>query len=155
VIVPVMHSELVEVRQYITNEEFLTGYGLVQGLPGPMFSFTAYAGGMAARDSGIFVQIMSAAVSGIGIFLPGVLLIYFVYPVWEELKQIKAVKISLTGINAVAGGLIAVAAVILMKASGFQIENLIVTAVSVALLMSRKVPAPLIVVAAILGGVFV
>ncbi len=155
VIVPVMHSELVEVRQYITNEEFLTGYGLVQGLPGPMFSFTAYAGGMAARDSGIFVQIMSAAVSGIGIFLPGVLLIYFVYPVWEELKQIKAVKISLTGINAVAGGLIAVAAVILMKASGFQIENLIVTAVSVALLISRKVPAPLIVVAAILGGVFV
>ncbi len=155
VIVPVMHSELVEVRQYITNEEFLTGYGLVQGLPGPMFSFTAYAGGMAARDSGIFVQIMSAAVSGIGIFLPGVLLIYFVYPVWEELKQIKAVKISLTGINAVAGGLIAVAAVILMKASGFQIENLIVTAVSVALLMSRKVPAPLIVVAAILVGVFV
>lgn len=98
---------------------------------------------------------MSAAVSGIGIFLPGVLLIYFVYPVWEELKQIKTVKISLTGINAVAGGLIAVAAVILMKASGFQIENLIVTAVSVALLMSRKVPAPLIVVAAILGGVFV
>jgi chromate transporter len=45
--------------------------------------------------------------------------------------------------------------VILMKASGFQIENLIVTAVSVALLMSRKVPAPLIVVAAILGGMFV
>jgi len=155
VIVPVMHSELVEVRRYITNEEFLTGYGLVQGLPGPMFSFTAYAGGMAARDSGVLMQILSAAVSGIGIFLPGVLLIYFVYPFWEELKQIKAVKISLKGINAVAGGLIAIAAVILMRASGFELDNIIVTAISVGLLLSKKIPAPLIVVLAVVAGVVV
>ncbi|HAS72527.1 MAG TPA: chromate transporter, partial [Clostridiales bacterium UBA8960] len=43
VVVPVMYSELVEVNAYMTNSEFLTGYGLVQGLPGPMFSFSAYA----------------------------------------------------------------------------------------------------------------
>lgn len=47
VVVPLMYSELVEVNQYMTNQEFLTGFGLVQGLPGPMFSFSAYAGGMA------------------------------------------------------------------------------------------------------------
>ena len=27
----------------MTSKEFLTGFGLVQGLPGPMFSFSAYA----------------------------------------------------------------------------------------------------------------
>ena len=31
VVVPLMYSELVEVNQYMTNEEFLTGFGLVQG----------------------------------------------------------------------------------------------------------------------------
>lgn len=81
VVVPVMHSELVEVRAYMTNQEFLTGFGLVQGLPGPMFSFSAYAGGMAARGSGALFQVAGAFAGGIGIFMPGLLLIYFIYPV--------------------------------------------------------------------------
>ena len=90
---------------------------------------------------------------GIGIFLPGLLLIYFVYPIWEQLKAVRAIRVALTGINAVAGGLIAIAAVILMQASGFHVENLAVTALSIILLASRKVPAPLIVVAALAAGV--
>ncbi|MBM4152738.1 MAG: chromate transporter, partial [Kiritimatiellaceae bacterium] len=57
VVVPLMHSELVELKHYMTSAEFLTGYGLVQGLPGPMFSFAAYAGGMAARGGSILQQL--------------------------------------------------------------------------------------------------
>jgi chromate transporter len=145
VVVPVMYSELVDVKSYMTHQEFLTGYGLVQGMPGPMFSFSAYAGGMSYRDGGVFMQTVAAVIGGIGIFLPGLLLIYFVYPVWENLKQIKGIKVSLKGINAVAGGLIAVAAVILMQKSGFSLDNLMVTGLTMLLLLTRKVPAPLIV----------
>lgn len=152
VVVPVMHSELVQVNPYMTNQEFLTGYGLVQGLPGPMFSFSAYAGGMAARSGGPIVQILGAIAGGIGIFLPGLLLIYFIYPVWENLKKIKGVKVSLKGINAVAGGMIGVAAIILMQQSGFTIENIIVTSMTVLLLMTKKVPAPFMVLAVIVAG---
>lgn len=153
VVVPVMYSELVEVKAFMTHQEFLTGYGLVQGLPGPMFSFSAYAAGMAYRDGGTFLQIAAAIIGGVGIFLPGLLLIYFVYPVWETLKQIKAIKISLKGINAVAGGLIAVAAVILMQKSGFSIDNLAVTGLTIVLLSIKKIPAPLIVVLALVLGI--
>lgn len=152
VVVPVMYSELVEQRQYMTSPEFLTGYGLVQGLPGPMFSFSAYAGGMAGRPGGPCVQVAAAVLGGIGIFLPGLLLIYFIYPVWESLKGIKAIKVSLKGINAVAGGMIAVAAVILMIKNGFSVDNLLVSALTVVLLGTKKVPAPLIVVLALLAG---
>jgi chromate transporter len=152
VVVPVMYSELVEVNQYMTNQEFLTGYGLVQGLPGPMFSFSAYAGGMAANDSGVLVQTIAALLSGIGIFLPGLLLIYFVYPVWENLKKIKGIKVSLKGINAVAGGLIFIAAVILMQRSGFEIDNVIVMVVSIMVLLTKKIPAPILVLATLLAG---
>lgn len=152
VVVPVMHSELVELNQYMTNAEFLTGYGLVQGLPGPMFSFSAYAGGLAARGGSTFLQVMGAVVGGIGIFLPGLLLIYFIYPVWENLKKIKGIKISLKGINAVAGGLITVSAIILMQKSGFHIENILVTMATILALLTKKIPAPLLVVGVLILG---
>lgn len=152
VVVPLMYSELVEVAKYMTNQEFLTGYGLVQGLPGPMFSFSAYAGGMAAREGGTLMQILGAMVSGIGIFLPGLLLIYFVYPIWESLKGIKAIKISLNGITAVAGGLITVAAIILMQKSGFVLDNMAITFLVVIILLMKKIPAPLIVLGTIMIG---
>ncbi|MBN1686026.1 MAG: chromate transporter, partial [Spirochaetales bacterium] len=147
--------ELVDVQSFMTSAEFLTGYGLVQGLPGPMFSFAAYAGGMAARGGSPLLQVIGAVIGGVGIFLPGLLLIYFVYPLWEDLKKIRAIRISLTGINAVAGGLIAIAAVILMLASGFSVANMIVTAIAAVLLAFTRVPAPLIVIAALAAGFIV
>ncbi len=152
VVVPVMHTELVEVNGFMTNQEFLTGYGLVQGLPGPLFSFSAYAGGMAARGSGTMYQVLGSIAGGIGIFLPGLLLIYFVYPVWEQLKKIKGIKISLKGVKAVAGGLIAVSAIILMQKSGFTLENILVTGLTAGLLLTKKIPAPIIVVLALVAG---
>lgn len=155
VVVPVMHSELVELRGYMTDAEFLTGYGFAQGIPGPMFSFAAYAGGMAARGSSWIMQVAGALIGGIGIFLPGVLLIFFVYPVWAQLKQIKAIRVALKGIAAVAGGMIAAAAIILMRTSGLTLLNLGVSAVTVVLLATRRIPAPLIVLLAFFAGFMV
>lgn len=152
VVVPLMYSELVEVNQFMTNQEFLTGFGLVQGLPGPMFSFSAYAGGMASRGGSALTQVLGAIAGGVSIFLPGLLLIYFIYPIWENLKKIKGIKVSLKGITAVAGGLITIAAVILMQNSGFFIDNIIVMFLTIALLLTKKVPAPLIVLMAIVAG---
>lgn len=152
VVVPLMYSELVEVNRFMTNQEFLTGFGLVQGLPGPMFSFSAYAGGMAARGGSVLTQVLGAIAGGVGIFLPGLLLIYFIYPIWENLKKIKGIKVSLKGITAVAGGLIAIAGIILMQNSGFAIDNIIVTLVVMILLLSKKVPAPLIVLLTLVAG---
>lgn len=155
VVVPLMFSELVDTHAYMTNQEFLTGYGLVQGIPGPMFSFSAYAGGMAARGHGPIIQIIGALLSGIGIFLPGTLLIFFAMPVWEKLREIRAIKISLKGINAVAGGMIASSAIRIMQRSGFTLENIIVFAVVAILLLTKKIPAPLIVLLVLIAGILI
>ena len=152
VVVPLMFSELVEVNQYMTNQEFLTGFGLVQGLPGPMFSFSAYAGGMAARGGSVFFQVLGAMAGGIGIFLPGLLLIYFIYPIWENLKKIKGIRTSLKGITAVAGGLITTAAIVLMQKSGFFMDNILVMVITVLLLFWRRIPAPIIVLGVLVAG---
>lgn len=152
VVIPMMYSDLVETAKRLSAQEFLTGFGLVQGLPGPMFSFSAFAGGMAANGAGVMRQLLGAGAAGIGIFLPGVLLIYFVYPIWEQLKQIRAIKISLKGITAVAGGLIAAAALVLFVKNGFSLDVLIATFATTALLFVKKIPAPLIVMLMLIAG---
>lgn len=146
VVIPLMYSELVDVNNFMSSQEFLTGYGLVQGIPGPMFSFSAYAGGLSVTDPTIFSQVAGALISGIGIFLPGVLLIYFVYPMWENLKLIKGFRVALKGVTAVTGGLMAVAAVVLTQQSGLTWENLLITLVTVVLLYTKKIPVPLIII---------
>lgn len=147
-----MFSELVEINHFMTGQEFLTGFGIVQGMPGPMFSFAAYAGGMAARGHSILYQIFGAMIGGIGIFLPGLLLIFFVYPIWEQLKAIRGIKISLSGITAVAGGFIVAAAVLLFIQNGFVPVSIAVSVLSFLLLYSKKVPAPIIVSLSIILG---
>ena len=155
VVVPVMQSELVEVREYITNQEFLAGYGLVQGLPGPMFSFAAFVGGMAARGTGVAAQIFGAVIGAVGIFLPGLLLIYFVYPIWEDVRRIRGIRIALKGASAVAGGLVVASAVVLAFAAGISILNVAIALTTAALLFTKKIPAPLIVLGALLAGVVI
>jgi len=154
VIVPVMHNELVNIRQAMSHEEFLTGYGLVQGMPGPMFSFAAYAGGMAARGGTWLLQMAGAVAGGIGIFLPGLLLIYFVEPLWQDLKQMKAVRLSIRGINAVAGGMLAAAAAIMLQhISG--IPQLAVATIAMLVLRFTPIPAPVLVGAVLLAGALI
>jgi chromate transporter len=155
VVIPYMFSDLVEIQKFMTSEAFLTGFGIVQGIPGPMFSFSAYAGGLAAQNSGPIVQVLGAFIAGVSIFLPGTLLIFFIYPVWENLKKVKGIKLSLSGITAVAGGLIATAAIVLMRSNGLSLENIIAVAITVILLLTKKIPAPLIVILAILFGFIV
>ncbi len=154
VVVPLMFNQLVDISGVMTSEEFLTGYGLVQGLPGPMFSFSAYAGGMAGREFGIIGQTAMGFLSGILIFLPGNLLIYFVYPVWNDLRKMKGIKIALKGINAVASGMIFVASLILLQQVGIAIDNILVIVVSSIILLWGKIPAPLLVLA-VLGLGFI
>ena len=153
VVIPLMNSELVDLHHYMTHQDFLTGYGIVQGMPGPMFSFAAYAGGMAASGGHWLTQLLGAMAGGLGIFLPGLLLIYFVYPIWEDLKQIKGIKVSLRGITAVAGGLVLTSALILLQKSGLSWDNVLVMALTVVLLLWKKIPAPLIVVMMMILGI--
>lgn len=152
VVVPYMYHDLVEKFGYLTSQEFLTGFGLVQGLPGPMFSFSAYAGGMAMRGFGVLPQIFGGLLSAVGIFLPGILLVYFFFPVWEQFKQIKGFRVALKGVGAIAAGLIASAGVLLFLRSGVTWINAAVVFVTAALLFWKKIPAPLIVIGMLILG---
>ncbi|WP_037571225.1 chromate efflux transporter [Spirochaeta cellobiosiphila] len=155
VVIPVMLTEMVDIKSWITIDQFLTGYGLVQGLPGPMFSFAAFVGVFISTSYNSLNQILSGVLAGISIFLPGTLLIYFIYPIWEEIRDNKYIKSSLYGIRSSAGGLLASSAIRLLYDNDFTIPNLLITAVTVLLLTVIKFPAPLIVLLVLIVGIII
>ncbi len=152
VLIPMMYEQFVNFKDYLTSEEFLAGYGMVQALPGPVFSFSTYVGGMALKDMGTTGHIIGALIGTVGIFLPGTLLIFFVTPIWESLKQYPFIQRSLEGVNAVAAGMVAAAAFLLMQSIGFDFLNIGVAIGTFLLLMFTRIPSPAIVVFCLLLG---
>lgn len=152
VLIPYMYSGLVEQFGFMSSEAFMTGYGLVQGLPGPMFSFSAYAGGLASSELGVFGQTIGALLSVTAIFLPAVLLIFFLLPLWEELKDMQNIKRILIGVVAVAIGLIASTGIIMAQNMTWQIDRLVVLALTVVVIRIQRIPAPLWVIMVVLAG---
>ncbi|MDP9046555.1 MAG: chromate transporter, partial [Bacteroidota bacterium] len=120
----------------------------------PTFSFTSFLGGitMANKGGNIFGQVIGSLVAVIGINAPGLILILFIVPFWNDLKKITRIKNSLSGINAVAVGFMATALILLVRPFGLQwISYLIMVAVFL-LLYFTKIKTPVIIIIGILLG---
>lgn len=117
VLTPLLYTEFVQYapKHYLTSEEFLSGYALVQALPGPVFSFSSFIGALSMRDFGIGGEIVGAIMSAAGIFLPGTFLIFFMIRIWDSLKSFRAIRAAMEGIVSANAGLVAAAAVILFQ----------------------------------------
>ena len=71
VLMPMMYEQYVvrKKTQYLTKEQYLTGWGLVRAIPGPVFSVASYTGGMVLKDSGKYMQLLGCIIGCVGIFL--------------------------------------------------------------------------------------
>ncbi len=154
VLIPLMYTEFVQYapKQYLTAQEFLTGYAFAQSLPGPVFSFSAYIGALAMRDYGIAGELTGALLSAAGIFLPGTFLIFFVIRFWESLKTFRAVRASLEGITAASTGLVVAAAIILFQPLPNTFTSVGFAVGIFALLTFTRIPHPLIIIGGLLLG---
>ncbi|MBE9602528.1 chromate efflux transporter [Pedobacter sp. MC2016-24] len=156
VLVPLMFTEFVEMKHYLSSSGFLSGFALQQALPGPTFSFTSYLGALSMRNFGYGLtgQILGGVVGVIGINLPGLILVLFIVPFWEDLKKITRIKYSLTGINAVSVGFIIAAFILLVIPVGLNILSMCIMVVTFLVLNYTRISTPLIVLAGILIGYF-
>ena len=154
VLVPLMYTEFVEVKHYLTNSEFLSGYALQQALPGPTFSFTSFLGGISMGNKGgsLIGQVAGSVVAVIGINSPGLILILFIVPFWNDLKKITRIKNSLSGINAVAVGFMATALILLVRPFGLDLLSYVIMAVTFLLLYFTRIKTPVIIVVGIVLG---
>lgn len=90
---------------WVSDDAFLAGYGAAQAVPGPLFSFAAYLGTIAAPVRGL----VGAAIGLVGIFLPGFLILLGVLPFWHGLRRYSAAQAMMRGVNAAVVGLLGAA----------------------------------------------
>lgn len=142
------------------SKDLLTGYGLVQAIPGPVFSICSYEGGMLMGGGSATWQLLGCVIATVAVFLPSTLLLFFFFPIYENLKHHVIIFRALEGINAAIIGIIWASGIVLFKTiaplelSNFMevIAKLIVVIITFSLLNYSKVPAPWIVIGWLLLG---
>lgn len=98
VVLPLLQTQVVT-KGWVTNEQFLAGYGMAQAVPGPLFTFATYLGMVSFGWKG-------AIVATIAIFLPSFLLVIGTLPFWEWIRQHARFQAAFHGIHAAVVGIL-------------------------------------------------
>ncbi|HSP58433.1 MAG TPA: chromate efflux transporter [Halomonas sp.] len=105
VVLPLLEAEVVQ-SGWVSAEEFLTGYGAAQAVPGPLFTFAAYLGAVMSPFGG---SLFGAALALVMIFLPGMLLLVAVLPHWNRFRRWDSAQALMRGANAAVVGILGAA----------------------------------------------
>jgi chromate transporter len=98
VVLPLLQAEVVP-PGWVSNDQFLAGYGAAQAVPGPLFTFAAYLGAVIGGWG-------TAALCLVAVFLPSFLLVIGALPFWEDLRRRVWAQSALRGVNAAVVGLL-------------------------------------------------
>ena len=102
VVLPLLQRAVV-VPGWIGNDAFLAGYGAVQAVPGPLFTFAAYLGTVMGPEPNGW---LGGVICLTAIYLPSFLLLVGILPFWEEFRRRTSVQAALRGVNAAVVGLL-------------------------------------------------
>jgi chromate transporter len=105
VVLPLLDAGVVQ-PGWVTREQFVTGYGAAQAVPGPLFTFASYLGAVSSVGPG---GAAGAALATLAIFLPGFLLLLGVLPFWNALLRRPWTGPLVRGANAAVVGILAAA----------------------------------------------
>lgn len=105
VVLPLLQAAVVD-PGWVSDPQFLAGYGAAQALPGPLFTFAAYLGAISSTGPG---GVAGALIALLAIFLPGFLLLLGVLPFWNGLRERPAAQAVMRGANAAVVGILAAA----------------------------------------------
>ena len=138
VVLPLLEVQFVQ-SGLMSSSDFLTGYGMTQAVPGPLFTFASYIGMMIAGVPG-------AIIATIAIFLPAFLLIIGALPFWLALNRFPGLRGAIAGANAAVVGILAAA--FFHPIATETIENgldIVIAAMFLWCLMRWKMPPYLLV----------
>jgi chromate transporter len=105
VVLPLLQAEVVT-PGWVSNEAFLSGYGLAQAVPGPLFTFAAYLGAVTGPAPN---GLAGAVVALLALLLPGMLLVYGMLPFWDALRTRPTAQAAMRGTNAAVVGILGAA----------------------------------------------
>ncbi len=148
VVLPLLRAEVVP-RGWISDDQFLAGYGAAQALPGPLFTFSAYLGA-AMRPGPSWVNGLYCLFA---IFLPAWLLVGGALPFWHRLRAKRWAQAALAGANAAVVGVLLAALYDPVFTEGVRGPRDVAAAiVAFGLLEHGKVPPWLVVAASAAAG---
>ncbi len=149
VVLPLLRAEVVP-PHWVTDNDFLAGYGAAQAVPGPLFTFSAYLGAVMGPEPNGW---RGALVGLAGLFLPSFLLVVGALPFWETLRRRMAVRAALAGINAAVVGLLLAALYDPVWVSAIHDRaDFALALAAFAALAVAKLPPWIVVVATAAGG---
>jgi chromate transporter len=150
VVLPLLHASVVD-PGWVSDGQFLAGYGAAQAVPGPLFTFAAYLGTVSGAPPG---GIAGGVVALLAIFAPAFLLVWGALPFWHDLRASAAFRRALAGTNAAVVGLLAAAlwTPVWTSAVGSPGDVAIVGAAFLALLTGRIPPIVVVVACALVAA---
>jgi chromate transporter len=149
VVLPLLQAEVVP-PGWVTNEEFIAGYGAAQAVPGPLFTFAAYLGAVMGPPPNGWVGALLCLVA---VFLPSFLLVIGALPFWEDLRSRPAAQAALKGVNAAVVGLLLAALYHPVWTAGItRAADFALAAAAFLLLFMWKTPPWLVVILCAVGG---
>jgi chromate transporter len=141
-IVPFLYGGVVDRFHWLTERQFLDAVAVAMITPGPVVITTAFIGYLVAGPLG-------ATVAALGVFLPCYLFVILPAPYFRRFASNVAVKGFVDGVTAAATGAIAGAAVVLGRRAIVDLPTaLIAIATLGTLVYVKRIPEPLVIVAA-------
>jgi chromate transporter len=146
-VVPFLHGGAVGAYGWLTERQFLDAVAVSMITPGPVVITVAFIGYLVAGPVG-------GLIAAIGMFLPTYLAVVLAAPSFHRVMASRHLKAAVDGVTAAATGAIAGAVVVLGRRAIIDAATLGIAAVTLLVLIRvRRVPEPLVIVAAGVVGV--
>jgi chromate transporter len=145
-IVPFLHGGVVEHNHWLTEQQFLDAVAVAMITPGPVVITVAFIGFLVAGFAG-------ASAAAVGVFVPCFLFVVIPAPYFHRVADNRSIKAFVDGVSAAAAGAIGGAAIVLGRRAIYDVPTVVLAVVTYAVLFKlKKVPEPLVIVAAGLVG---
>jgi len=145
-IVPFLHGGVVEHYHWLTERQFLDAVAVAMITPGPVVITVAFIGFLVAGFAG-------ASAAAVGVFLPCYLFVIVPAPYFQRIAGNRSIKAFVDGVSAAAAGAIGGAAIVLGRRAITDVATIVIAVMTFGVLFKvKKVPEPLVIVAAGLVG---
>jgi chromate transporter len=146
-VVPFLHGGAVREYGWLTERQFLDAVAVSMITPGPVVITVAFIGYLVGGPVG-------GLTAAVGMFLPTYLAVVLVAPWFHRVMGSPHLRAAVDGVTAAATGAIAGAVVVLGRRAIMDAATLAIAAITLLVLArARRVPEPLVIVAAGLAGI--
>jgi chromate transporter len=146
-VVPFLHGGAVGQYGWLTERQFIDAVAVSMITPGPVVITVAFIGYLVAGPVG-------GTVAAIGMFLPTYLAVVLAAPSFHRIMGNRNLRAAVDGVTAAAVGAIAGAVVVLGRRAITDAATIAIALLTLLVLIRvRRVPEPLVIIAAGAGGI--